>query len=167
MGGPWRSGLRAWRLSFSKKPPAVLSWFKRSCSGGPPSPNVLQQSTAFKAPASREEHAEVFGEEDVEAAAESLAKSALSAWRSGERDRALAYWNAAIEYSPPHADWWLNRANLNFEMGRYAEALADYEESLRIAPSLGENVALFFNYHLIKRLGPDSEALKLAAQGSR
>jgi tetratricopeptide (TPR) repeat protein len=145
----------------------MLSWLERLCGRDPNSPSVLPQSVSLTPPASREEHAEAFGEEDVGVVAENFAGIALSAWRNGERNKALSYWNAAIEYSPSHADWWLNRGNLQFQMGRYAEALVDYEESLRIAPSLGENVALFFNYHLIKRLGPDSEALKLAAQGSR
>ena len=145
----------------------MLSWLKQLCSSDPKSPTALPQLVLLTPPASRQEHAEVFGEEDVEAAAENFVGIALSAWRNGERDKALSYWNAAIEYSPSHADRWLNRGNLKFEMGRYAEALVDYEQSLRIAPSLGENVALFFNYHLIQKLGSDSEALKLANQNSR
>lgn len=117
-------------------------------------------------PISREDHAEVFGEEDTERAAEQYFESAISAWKTASLDRALDNINTAIEYSPERADWLLNRGNLLFELGRYSDALSDFERALQLSPSLDDGM-LFFNYHTIKQLGVNSPTLKIVAEQNR
>ncbi|MBU3666482.1 MAG: tetratricopeptide repeat protein [Chthoniobacterales bacterium] len=114
-------------------------------------------------PISRAVFEDTFGAEDLENTAEEYFMSGLSTWKLGDSETALDKFNTAIEYSPERADWFLNRGNLLAELGRYSDALSDFERALQINPALDDGV-LFVIYHMIKQLGVDSPALKIVAE---
>ncbi|MFQ5785279.1 MAG: tetratricopeptide repeat protein [Alphaproteobacteria bacterium] len=56
----------------------------------------------------------------------------------GRNDEALAVFDEAIARAPEVAATYANRGILNDRMGRYAQAMADYETALRLDPEIAE-----------------------------
>lgn len=67
--------------------------------------------------------------------------------RSGDNDRALAAYGRAIETDPKDYRAYVNRGNVRFLEGEYAEAIGDYEEAARRGP---ESVEAFYNLSLAR-----------------
>jgi tetratricopeptide (TPR) repeat protein len=87
---------------------------------------------------------------------------ALQLWLGGKRELALTAYDAAIQKNPGESSLLLNRANLKFELGRYQEAVCDYELAMQATPSLPAE--LFVNYEMIQKLGIDSPVLKILSE---
>lgn len=93
------------------------------------------------------------------------AQRALTLWRGGQREQALEAYDTAIEQLPKDSSLLLNRANLKFELGRYADAASDYDRAMQALPPLPPEV--FVNYQMIQTLGIDSPVLKILAEKKR
>ena len=52
----------------------------------------------------------------------------------GQYDRAIAYFNKAIEINPKYADAYNNRGNAYAKKGQYDKAIADYNKAIEINP---------------------------------
>lgn len=59
----------------------------------------------------------------------------LMYFRNGQRERALADYNRALQLNPKLDSAYNNRANYYVSVGQVAEALADYEEALDLNPA--------------------------------
>jgi tetratricopeptide (TPR) repeat protein len=94
-----------------------------------------------------------------------LGQLAQRFWDEGKREEALKCFTSALVLSPKDAVLHLNRANLLYQMGRFHEALQDFERAAALDPKLP--AVLFGNEKMIRTLGPDSSTLKrLAARRS-
>jgi len=95
------------------------------------------------------------------------AQRAQLLWDAGRLDEALDQFAVAILHAPQDAILWLNRGNLQFQMGRFHDALDSFENAEEIDP--GMDPVLLANVRMIRTLGgPDSPALvRLAARKNR
>jgi predicted Zn-dependent protease len=66
----------------------------------------------------------------------------LSAWKSGDRDRALSAFDRSIELDPTHRKSLYNSGRVLLEMGRPREALDRIEKGLAQEPSSSEGLRL-------------------------
>ena len=56
----------------------------------------------------------------------------------GQYDRAIAYFNKAIEINPRHADAYLNRGFAYHEKGQYDKAISDFTKAMELNPRYAE-----------------------------
>lgn len=77
---------------------------------------------------------------------------------NGDHAAALAHWNRAVEETPTVWQVWCGRADRMKKLGRYEEALADYERSYAVqsAPRLIDG--LYSRAQLFEQLGRYAEA---------
>ena len=54
----------------------------------------------------------------------------------GQYDKAMTYFNKALEISPKNAGYYNNRGMANMAKGQYDEAIADFNKALQINPML-------------------------------
>lgn len=97
-----------------------------------------------------------------------LSNRAIAAQREGAYDAAEADLQRALDIAGPHPDLLLNRGNLRLAQRRYAEALIDYSEALRL--SRGTLLAAHYNSAFAHRaLGqiPEAVADELRARGHK
>jgi len=66
----------------------------------------------------------------------------VSAWKNGDRDRALAAFDKSIEMDPTHRKSLYNSSRVLLEMGRGQEALERIEKALSQEPLSGEGLRL-------------------------
>lgn len=66
----------------------------------------------------------------------------LSAWKTGERDRALGAFDRSLQLDPTHRKSLLNSSRVLLEMGRSEEALERIEEALTQEPMSNEGLRL-------------------------
>src|SRR5918995_5102293 len=66
----------------------------------------------------------------------------LSAWKTGERDRALGAFDRSLQLDPTHRKSLLNSSRVLLEMGRSDEALERIEEALTQEPMSNEGLRL-------------------------
>jgi tetratricopeptide (TPR) repeat protein len=74
-----------------------------------------------------------FSEQDIQSITE-LKQKAFAASQTGFFTQAEDYWTQLIEYLPDEAALWSNRGNVRVSQNKLAEALADYDEAIRLAP---------------------------------
>lgn len=65
---------------------------------------------------------------------EDLKRQAIAATRAGDFATAETYWTQLIEQFPTSAALWSNRGNVRAGQNHLEEALADYDEAVRLAP---------------------------------
>jgi tetratricopeptide (TPR) repeat protein len=106
-----------------------------------------------------EQAVDLSGHVDLQAA-----QRAQLLWDAGRLEEALDEFALAILHAPQDAILWLNRGNVQFQMGRFHEALDSFENAEEIDPTL--DPVLLANARMIRTLGgPDSPALaRLAAR---
>ncbi len=65
-----------------------------------------------------------------------LANSAFAATNKGDFAKAETYWTQIIDKFPTNAAAWSNRGNARVSQNKLAEALADYNKSVELAPQV-------------------------------
>ncbi|MHB1082568.1 MAG: tetratricopeptide repeat protein [Prosthecobacter sp.] len=92
------------------------------------------------------------------------AQRAQLLWDAGRLDEALDQFALAILHAPQDAILWLNRGNLQFQMGRFHDALDSFESAEQLDPTM--DPVLLVNARMIRTLGgPDSPTLvRMAAR---
>ena len=83
--------------------------------------------------------------------ADYFGRDALIEWRKGNRELALKLYNRSIEIEPNNAVELLNRGNLQIEMGKFDEGIADLEEAASLDSTLPTHLA-----QMLKILSPDA-----------
>jgi len=76
----------------------------------------------------------------------------------GDHAAAIAHWNRAVEENPGTWQVWCSRADRMKKLGRYEEALADYEKSVEIQSSPKLIDGLYSRAQLFEQLGRFAEA---------
>lgn len=78
----------------------------------------------------------------------------------GDREKAIAYWNAAVEHHPGRWQAYCDRADRFKKLGRYEEALADYEKCfvMQEPPRLTDGLHSMAQLH--ERLGDFDAAIR-------
>ncbi len=98
-----------------------------------------------------------------------LADLAFEATNAGDFATAEAYWSKLIERFPENPAIWSNRGNARVSQNRLEEAIADYNESVRLAPEatdpylnrgtalegLGQFAAAIADYNRVLELDPN------------
>ena len=95
--------------------------------------------------------------------AEQLIQAGLKLWRKGERKQALEHYDKAVALSPDDSIILLNRAHLNFELGRVDDALKDFVRARQGHPCLPERV--FYVQTMLQTASP--EVIELYVQKCR
>jgi tetratricopeptide (TPR) repeat protein len=103
-----------------------------------------------------EQQVDLSGEPDIH-----LGQLAQRFWDEGRRDDALRCFTSALVLAPKDGILHLNRANLLYQMGRFHDALVDFDRAAELNPDLPE--VAFGNANMIRTLGPDSATLKRLA----
>ena len=121
---------------------------------------------ASLSPSEQEEVIEAYLSEDLAShPPKHLAQTALRLWKEGKAKEADQHYSAAISMTPSDSTLLLNRGNLYFELGRYEEAIADFEAAKKGTPLLPDH--LLVNYNMIQMLGIDSPVLQGLAQKNK
>lgn len=76
----------------------------------------------------------------------------------GDTEAALAHWNRAVEENPDTWQVWCSRADRMKKLGKYNEALADYERSYAVQSSPRLIDGLYSRAQLFEQLGRYAEA---------
>lgn len=76
----------------------------------------------------------------------------------GDAEAALSYWNRAVEENPDTWQVWCSRADRMKKLGRYEEALADYERSYAVQSTPRLIDGLYSRAQLFEQLGRFAEA---------
>ncbi|MEQ9519898.1 MAG: tetratricopeptide repeat protein [Parvibaculum sp.] len=82
----------------------------------------------------------------------------------GQQDRAEQDYNKTIELQPDYAAAFHNRGNLRRNLGRHAEAVADYTQALALGMADGSHLTYFARALSNRELGATAEAVRDAQQ---
>ncbi len=63
-----------------------------------------------------------------------LLNQGIAFFKEGQYDRAIAYFNKAIELNPRNAEAYNNRGLAYYEKGQYDKAFSDYTKTIEINP---------------------------------
>jgi Flp pilus assembly protein TadD len=77
-------------------------------------------------------------EEIKETDPEVLLNQGIAFGKEGQYDRAIAYFNKALDINPRDAETYYNRGVAHDELGQYDKAIADYTKAIEINPNLAE-----------------------------
>lgn len=145
---------------------SALSWASQG--GGYPAEHCASQALfaleIYDAAGTRlEKLAQDMQTDDSELRSQILHQAGRAWFLHGDLDRAYAVQSAAIELYPQGVDYYIDRAEILAELGRYSEALADLDAAVTLAPERADLYALRATTH--RYLG-DNEAAMAAAERS-
>jgi tetratricopeptide (TPR) repeat protein len=134
--------------------------------------NVVENSPLYAAAVDLEEKRDDASAEDGLRQASATFSADPDVWlllgiyaeRSSDRDRALAAYEKAIQMSPERYQAFVNRGNIRFQEGAFAEAARDYEAAGERAPGAAE---VFYNLALARAESYDFEGQGEALRRAR
>ncbi|WP_031528978.1 tetratricopeptide repeat protein [Dyadobacter crusticola] len=75
---------------------------------------------------------------------------------NGDYVQAIHQYTKGLESAPRHYQLWNNRGEVKYQLGRFTEALADFQKSVEFEPSRSINVRAYGNIekclHMISKL---------------
>jgi tetratricopeptide (TPR) repeat protein len=78
-------------------------------------------------------------------------------YNNGDYVKAIAIYTEALQKYPDHYQFWNNRGEAKYQLGRFEEALADFQKSVEAMPNQNVNIRAYGNIektlHSIAKFG--------------